>query len=915
LPSEGLRGGMSAAGRNASSPGADMTPFTLLARSLRRRNVSQAAGLGAILIAALASIGWWAELPLLLTWGAGIPPVKPVTALCLAFLGLALVCPGKDSRLLFRIGVTVAAIAVIDLGLAPFAALPSSGLPEQVVSLFSNSAVTALSIALAGTALALSGFQRHYLAAAVLAIIVGAVALFVPVVYLSTVSPPYAASPLSDSPSLPTVVGLFCIALGIIARVGAMPEPGAPRPLWQLLAVLGLAIGAPLLMFGAYAGGRTADAQVNQIRQELINAARMLSADVDREIVGEIETLEALAASPSLQHGDFAALQRQAEAPLALRPNGNIALVDRGGRQIINTSAPFGAALPKTVIHETVERALTIGRPQVTGLYTSTVTGQPVFSIILPVGVDGTYRYALIRSPSPLAIVRVVAASRLLPGSNAVVSDAAHRILAQSGEEEVTTGADLPRSQWVPERPAGLKAFTDSKGRNSLQAYARSDLTGWEAAVWAPEAALGEPLAALWQTLGFMALLSFALVVALASWVGRIIARSVGHAARAAVALGEGRPLPPTATSVAEINTLMAQLEETAAKRRAAEDSLREGERRLQLALAAAQLGSWQCDARHRVLAGDWRARQILEFSGDEEPLDEVIKRVHPNDAGRVEAVVAEALDSASQKPIAIELRLRLRHGGLRWVEIQGLSNFDETARDRRPISISGTVADITARKEVEEDRRAREEKEGLLMREMHHRAKNMLSVVDAIAHQTVTRNPDDFVARFSERIQALSANQDLLVRNEWKGVEIKALVNAQLAHFADLIGSRIAADGPQLSLKAVTAQAIGLALHELSTNAGKYGALSTNRGRVDIGWGTDGDTFTMSWIESDGPPVSEPTRRGFGSVVMGVLAERSLGGSVNLDYAPAGVQWRLTCPAANALEAYRDVAERLRAS
>jgi two-component sensor histidine kinase len=209
---------------------------------------------------------------------------------------------------------------------------------------------------------------------------------------------------------------------------------------------------------------------------------------------------------------------------------------------------------------------------------------------------------------------------------------------------------------------------------------------------------------------------------------------------------------------------------------------------------------------------------------------------------------------------------------------------------------LDGTVQDITERKE-------REEKEHLLMREINHRAKNMLSVVASIAHQTAARNPDDFVEAFSERIQALSANQDLLVRNEWTGVGIADLVRAQLAHFADLIGSRITAQGPALRLTPASVQAIGLALHELATNAGKYGALSTDKGRVEISWGTADGILTMSWTERDGPPVSAPQRRGFGSVVMEAMAERSVGGEVHLDYAPSGVTWRLICPATNALE------------
>jgi len=188
-------------------------------------------------------------------------------------------------------------------------------------------------------------------------------------------------------------------------------------------------------------------------------------------------------------------------------------------------------------------------------------------------------------------------------------------------------------------------------------------------------------------------------------------------------------------------------------------------------------------------------------------------------------------------------------------------------------------------------------------MREINHRAKNMLSVVDAIAPQTAARNPADFMERFSERIRALSANQDLLVRNEWKGVEIEDLARAQFAPFADLLGSRIAMRGPKLRLNAASAQAIGLAIHELTTNAGKYGALSKHPGGLDVGWGTDGDTFTMSWTERDGPQVSPPQQRGFGTVVMKEMTERGVNGRVELDYAPSGVTWSLSCPAVNALE------------
>jgi PAS domain S-box-containing protein len=205
-------------------------------------------------------------------------------------------------------------------------------------------------------------------------------------------------------------------------------------------------------------------------------------------------------------------------------------------------------------------------------------------------------------------------------------------------------------------------------------------------------------------------------------------------------------------------------------------------------------------------------------------------------------------------------------------------------------------VEDITERK-------AHEEQVQMLMREVTHRAKNMLSLVHAIARQTAARAPEEFIERFTERIQALAANQDLLVRNEWRGVGVEDLARAQLAHFADLVGSRIILRGPMLRLNAAAAQAIGLALHELATNAGKYGALSTDGGRVDVRWRAEGASFTMCWTERHGPPASPPRQQGFGSTVMTSMAERTVGGRVRLHYAPAGLTWRLTCHAAKALE------------
>jgi PAS domain S-box-containing protein len=437
---------------------------------------------------------------------------------------------------------------------------------------------------------------------------------------------------------------------------------------------------------------------------------------------------------------------------------------------------------------------------------------------------------------------------------------------------------------------------------------------------------------------------------------------------------------------------------------------------RLQLALDAAHLGSWQYDPLHRMVSGDMRFKEIVDVAENEAPIKEIMERANPSDMGKVWAAFNAV---AETKGSTTEFRLP-RDGKVRWVETLGLAHCEDVGGERETAGVIGTVADITQRKEHEEllhrqadlldqssdailalriddrsivywnrgaerlygytaaeaegrrthellqtrapvpiedidaqivdrgswygelthttrdgrdivvesrivrvsydddtyaletnrditERKRHEEREHLLVREMNHRAKNMLGLVQAIARQTATRNPEDFIQRFSERIRALAANQDLLIRHEWQGVEVEDLVRAQLAPFADLIGSRIVVQGPKLRVKPAGAQAIGLALHELATNAGKYGALSTDMGRVDIRWATDGDIFTMSWVERAGPPVSAPRQQGFGTIVMEAMAESSLEGKVDLDYSPSGVTWRLTCPAVNALGANVD--------
>ncbi len=183
---------------------------------------------------------------------------------------------------------------------------------------------------------------------------------------------------------------------------------------------------------------------------------------------------------------------------------------------------------------------------------------------------------------------------------------------------------------------------------------------------------------------------------------------------------------------------------------------------------------------------------------------------------------------------------------------------------------MQGRVIGIGAVVEETTERKRNLEHVKTLVKELNHRCKNLLSIVLAIARQTSRgADPEDFIARFTNRIQGLVASHDLLVRDDWKGVAMSDLIMGQLTHFEDIIGKRVMIAGPDIRLRPSAAQGLGMALHELATNASKYGALSNASGEVQIAWqfawtdagGTPEQRLLMRWVETGGPPVSQPVR------------------------------------------------------
>lgn len=325
-------------------------------------------------------------------------------------------------------------------------------------------------------------------------------------------------------------------------------------------------------------------------------------------------------------------------------------------------------------------------------------------------------------------------------------------------------------------------------------------------------------------------------------------------------------------------------------------DKLRRSERRFEMALAKSHVVVFEQDLDLRYT---WIFNPKLGYS-----TEQVIGRtdhdlMQESCARELEAIKRGVI--ANGEPARAEVRTAAPGGPDEWYDL-----YVEPLRDDAGgiVGVSCAATEIT-------DRKLASEQIGLLLHEVNHRSKNLLTLVQGIARQTLRRHPDDFMEAFGARVQALAANQDLLLRHEWKDVEIGELVLSQIQPFEESLGARFILDGPPLRVTSAAAQNLGMVLHELATNAAKHGSLTRASGQVSVTWRVAEDaarrkTFVMSWTEMGGPTIDAPERAGFGTAVIRDIARSSLDADVTLDYAPAGFRWRIACPFASIAGAER---------
>ena len=257
----------------------------------------------------------------------------------------------------------------------------------------------------------------------------------------------------------------------------------------------------------------------------------------------------------------------------------------------------------------------------------------------------------------------------------------------------------------------------------------------------------------------------------------------------------------------------------------------------------------------------------------------------------RVVALKREALAEG----VSMAAEIAIDYGrGVHWFDlhIEPLRNEADEI-----IGLAGAAVDMTERKEGEAHLR-------LLLRELTHRSKNLLAVIQAMARQTARHagSVESFLDQFGARVQALAASHDILVRESWYGASVDELIRSQLSMYLDRDGEQVFIQGPSVTLKPEAAQGLGLALHELAVNAAKFGALSVPDGRLSITWEQREHggvpALALDWREEAGPRVKPRRKRGFGSMVIERNLAQALDAEVALVFDPKGVRCHIVIPA-----------------
>ena len=338
-----------------------------------------------------------------------------------------------------------------------------------------------------------------------------------------------------------------------------------------------------------------------------------------------------------------------------------------------------------------------------------------------------------------------------------------------------------------------------------------------------------------------------------------------------------------------QLEQLNADLERRVAERtaelEASNAQLRESERRRSLALAAGQMGSWGFDPATGECQWDAGQHRICGVEPTCAPLtiESVRRFIHPDDIAKIEDIARKGASNGAN--FQTEVRIVRPDGQTRWCICAAAMT---TGSDGGVARASGVTIDVTELKEAEQRRM-------LLVKEVDHRARNALAIVQSIVRLTKAPTIEAYIPMVEGRIRAVSNAHALLSESRWEGADLRRLAEEELAPYRNESLDRIVIRGPAVLLTPETAQSIALVLHELATNAAKYGALSLVSGRVVLSWQWQQGKLDMQWEESDGPAVRKPATIGYGSKVISDGVTHQLGGTATFDWRPCGLRFAMS--------------------
>jgi PAS domain S-box-containing protein len=346
-----------------------------------------------------------------------------------------------------------------------------------------------------------------------------------------------------------------------------------------------------------------------------------------------------------------------------------------------------------------------------------------------------------------------------------------------------------------------------------------------------------------------------------------------------------------------QLERLNAELEQRVSERTAELEAstvrLLQSEQRRSLALAAGNMGSWDWDLTTGTVVWDDGQHAIYGVT----PGEFIVTPEHfkvlilPEDWEQLQRGMQTLMEQGI--PHKAEYRVRRPNGEVRWCASTAAATKD---REGKVVRVSGVTMDITVRKEAEE-------RQALLAREVDHRAKNAMAIVQSIVRLTKAGSIANYVSIIEGRIKALSRAHALLSSSRWQGADLDKLADDELAPYRSAHADRLSISGPKVTLEPTKAQTLALALHELATNAAKYGALSSASGKLSLSWEMQPDALTLHWQETAGPETVKPTSTGFGTQIITGSIEKQLGGKTKFEWLPSGLRCTLTIPRGDRIE------------